>query len=131
MALSILSFTCIILWFFSYELIGIFSKTPEVLELGSFYLKILSMTTWSTAFFNCSIGLFNGSGHTKYSMFLEAGRLWLLRMPLIILIGMVPSIGVDSIWYSIGLSNVIASAIAFGLTFLGAWKKPFLKSVQR
>ncbi len=129
-ALTILSITCAILWIFSYELIGIFSKTPEVLEIGSFYLKILAMTTWTTSFFNCSIGLFNGSGHTKYSMFLEAGRLWLLRMPLIILLGMIPSIGVDGIWYSIGISNVIASALAFGLTFLGVWKRPALKSIN-
>lgn len=130
MALAILSVSCATLWFFSYQLIGIFSKTPEVLKIGSFYLKILAMTTWSTAFFNCSIGLFNGSGHTKYSMFLEAGRLWLFRMPLIILLGMIPSIGVDGIWYSIGLSNILASSLAFGLTFLGAWKRPVLKGLK-
>lgn len=129
-ALAILSVSCAILWFFSYQLIAIFSKTPEVLEIGAFYLKILAMTTWSTSFFNCSIGLFNGSGHTKYSMFLEAGRLWLLRMPLILILGKVPSIGVDAIWYSIGLSNLLASGIAFALTFLGAWKSPVLKGLK-
>ena len=129
-ALTLLAFTCSILWIFSYQLVNIFTDTPEVLELGSFYLKILATTTWTISFFNCSIGLFNGSGHTKYSMFLEGGRLWLIRMPLIYLLALVPSIGKDSIWYAIGLSNVISAIIAFSITFLGVWQHPKLKSIN-
>ncbi len=129
LATLFLLLTCSVLWIFSTELVGIFTSTPEVLRLGSFYLKILAITTWSISFFNCSIGLFNGSGHTTYSMVLEGGRLWLIRMPLIFLLAIIPSIGADSIWYAIGLSNVIAAMIAFGLTFLGAWKHPKLKSL--
>lgn len=131
LALSILllAIMCLVLWFFAYELISIFSTTEEVLELGVFYLRILALTTWSVSFFNCSIGLFNGSGHTKYSMYLEAGRLWLLRMPLILVLGLIPTIGVNSIWYAIGLSNVIASTIAFVLTFRGTWKHARLNTI--
>lgn len=130
-ALIILGITCLGLWVFSYDLIYIFSQTPEVLEFGSFYLKILAMSTWSIGFFNCSIALYNGSGHTKYSMYMEGGRLWLVRLPLILLFSRVPAFGVDGIWYSVGLSNIIASAIAFGLTFNGVWKHPKLKSIAR
>jgi len=130
MSLIILTFTCTILAVFSYELVGIFTQTEEVLEMGSFYLKVLASTTWSISFFNCSIGLFNGSGHTKYSMYLEAGRLWAVRLPLIYILALIPSIGTNNIWYAIGISNIIAGAIAFSLTFTGTWKRAKLKSIS-
>lgn len=126
-ATVILSATCLILWFFSYELIGIFSQTPEVLELGGFYVRILALSTWSIGFFHCSVALFNGSGHTIYSMLLEGGRLWVIRLPLVLVLGKIAS--VDGIWYSVGLSNIIASAIAILLTFNGAWKHPKIRTI--
>ncbi|NDL67518.1 MATE family efflux transporter [Anaerotalea alkaliphila] len=122
LALAFLALTSSALWFFSRELVGIFSDTPEVVEAGSFYLKALASTTWSISFFNCSIGLFNGSGHTRYSMFLEAGRLWAIRMPLIVLLAGSPTLGIKGIWYGIAVSNIVAAAIAYGLTHTGAWK---------
>lgn len=123
----LLAFTCGILGFFPRPLLGIFSQTPGVLNMGSTYLRTLALTTWTIGFFNCALALFNGSGHTKFSMFLEAGRLWLLRMPLILLLSDFLGMGVDGIWYSVGLSNVIAASIAFALTFTGIWKKPNVK----
>lgn len=130
LALSLLAFTCSLIWIFSEQLVSIFTDTEEIIEMGSFYLRILAATTPSISFFNCSIGLFNGSGHTKYSMFLEAGRLWLIRMPLIYIFGLMLTVGTDGIWYGVGLSNVISAIIAFGLTFLGTWKKPLLKHLN-
>ncbi len=129
LALLFLAVTTSALWYFSRELVGIFSDTPEVLETGSFYLKALASTTWSISFFNCSIGLFNGSGHTRYSMFLEAGRLWIVRMPMVVILAGIPALGINGIWYGIAFSNIIAAAVAFGLTFNGAWKHPKIKSL--
>jgi putative MATE family efflux protein len=131
LALISLTFTSLILWFFSRQLVGIFSSSPEVIQMGSLYLRALASTTWSISFFNCSIGLFNGAGHTRYSMFLEAGRLWVIRMPLILLMTQIPSLGQDGAWYAIGLSNIIAATIAFSLTFLGTWQKPRLRSLAQ
>jgi putative MATE family efflux protein len=119
-----------ILWFFSTELVGIFSTTPEVLNIGSYYLKILAVTTWSISFFNCSIGLFNGSGHTSHSMFLEAGRLWIIRIPLIIGLAFIPALKTDGILYAIGASNILSGAIAYLLTFSNVWKQPKIKTLN-
>ncbi len=123
-ALVALIGTSAILWFFSENLVRLFSDTPEVVYHGSIYLRSLAMTTWSISFFNCSIGLFNGSGQTRISMFLEAGRIWAVRMPLILLL--TQYFGVLGIWYAIGLSNVISAAIAFAITHLGTWKRTSL-----
>lgn len=124
-----LCFTGSILWFFSTELVGIFSTNPEVLSVGSYYLKILAITTWSISFFNCSIGLFNGSGHTTYSMLIESGRLWIIRIPLIIGLAMIPSLNEKGILYAIGFSNILSGAVAFSLTFTGVWKRAKIKNL--
>lgn len=129
LALGILTFTCSLIFMNSENLVRIFTDTPEIVKMGSFYLKILAATTPSISFFNCSVGLFNGSGHTKYSMFLEAGRLWLIRMPLIYILGQTLTVGTDGIWFGVGISNLIAATIAFLLTFLGTWKRPKLKHI--
>lgn len=129
LALASLGLTSLGLWVFSRELVGIFSDTPDVVETGALYLRALASTTWSISFFNCSIGLFNGSGHTRYSMFLEAGRLWVVRMPLIILLASLPALGIDGIWYAIAASNIIAAAIAYALTLTGAWKRARITSL--
>lgn len=130
LAFSLLTIACSLIWIFSAQLVSIFTDTQEIIDMGSFYLKILASTTPSISFFNCAVGLFNGSGHTKYSMFLEAGRLWLIRMPLIYILGLMLSVGTDGIWYGVGFSNIIASIIAFALTFVGSWKHPNLKHLN-
>lgn len=119
-----------ILWFFSTDLVRIFSSTPEVLSVGSYYLKILAITTWSISFFNCSIGLFNGSGHTTHSMLIESVRLWGIRIPLIIAMAQIPSLNEKGILYAIGISNIISGVLAFSLTFTGVWKKAKIKSLR-
>lgn len=108
---------------FARPLIGIFSTTPEVLDMGSHYLRVLSATTWTFCLFYNSTGMFNGSGHTKYSMVIEAGRLWVFRLPLILLFARFTSLNEAGVWYSIGLSNILSAAIAYALTFTGVWKR--------
>ena len=121
--------TSSILWIFAYDLVGIFSKTPGVLNQGAFYLRSLALTTWSISFFNCSLGLFNGSGHTGYSMMIEGGRLWIIRMPLIILLSRPEFFGDMGIWIAIGASNVVSAVIAYLMTLTGSWKKAKLKKL--
>ncbi len=116
--------------FFSRELIGIFTQSDEVLEMGSFYLKSLAITTWTISFFNCTLGLLNGSGHTIHSMILDAGRLWLIRIPLIIFLGSFATLGEKAIWYGISSSNVISAILAIIFALSGVWKKPKIKNLS-
>ena len=123
LSLSFLFITCSLLWIFSKDLVRVFSSTEEVINYGSIYLKTLASTTWTIAFFNCTLGLLNGSGHTLHSMFLDAGRLWLIRIPLIVLLGAYTTLGVKSIYYGISWSNALAAVIAIIVALTGVWKK--------
>lgn len=122
LSLTIVISMSIPVFIFSKQLVGIFSDTTEVLAMGSHYLRALSSTTWTFCFFYGSTGLFNGSGHTKYSMVIEAGRLWVFRLPLILLMANFTLLLEVGVWYSVGLSNLLAAMTAYALTFTGVWK---------
>ncbi len=130
LALVFLFMTTSIIWFFAPQLVSIFSNTQEVVQHGTFYLRALAMTTWSISFFNCALGLLNGSGHTLHAMFLDAGRLWLIRIPLILLLGHFTSLGPTSVWIAVSISNPIASVIAFIVTLTGVWKTPKVRDLH-
>ena len=52
-------------------------------------------------------GLFQGSGHTKYSMAMEVGRLWGMRLPMILLFKTFTDIGSLGVWISMTSSNFL------------------------
>ncbi len=130
LALIFLIMTSSILWFFAPNLVSIFSSTEEVIRHGTFYLRALAMTTWSISFFNCALGLLNGSGHTLHAMFLDASRLWLIRIPLIIILGNLTSLGATAVWYAISISNLVAATVAIILILTGVWKKTKVRDLH-
>ena len=66
-------------------------------------------------------GVFSGSGHTKYTLYLSLSRLWLLRIPMIYIFGHFTSWGSDGIWYAMLISNVVVSLIGTVIIMKGKW----------
>ena len=52
-------------------------------------------------------GVFNGSGHTSYAFWIAAGRLWAVRLPIILLFRQFTDFGRAGVWYAMVLSNFI------------------------
>ena len=65
--------------FMSRGLVQIFSEDPEVIAMASDFLSIMAFWCFTNGIYNCSTGLFNGTGHTEVTMAMEASRLWLFR----------------------------------------------------
>lgn len=66
------------------------------------------------ALFQNYLGIFNGAGNTRYAMFLSSARLWIIRLPLILMFKLLTDIGASGIWYAMVISN-------FLILLLGAW----------
>lgn len=73
--------------------------------------------------FNALIGVFNGSGNTKYSMHMTLGRLWVMRIPMIFIFSKLTSLGSEGIWLSMLLSNLLTVLYGYVLYFFGSWEK--------
>ncbi|MCY6369097.1 MATE family efflux transporter [Clostridium ganghwense] len=114
-----------ILFLFAGNVIKVFvpnSKDAEVIIQGQEYLKIISACLPLIGIFQILRGTFQGSGHTFYSMFMDMGRLWLLRLPMIVCIQRFTNLGPTSIWYSMVLSNAIICGIGMLIYLSGKWQ---------
>lgn len=96
---------------------------PDVITQGIGYLSWIAFTTPLMGMFSVLQGVFQGSGHTKYSMAMEIGRLWLVRIPLILLFKNLTDIGPTGIWFSMVFSNLVV--VVFGLYIYkkGSWSE--------
>jgi putative MATE family efflux protein len=103
--------------------ISIFTSDNQIIEGGMNFLQIFSIGIPFFGIFRGVTALYDGSGHTVPSMIMGLTRLWVLRVPLCYLLGI--SIGLQSsgIWWGMGISNIVAAALAIFFYSTGAWKK--------
>lgn len=117
----------VIMFLFTDQLVGFFSKDAFIVSEGSLYLKMILITIPLFGFFNCLTGLFQGSGHAILAMSLNIGRLWVLRIPMILLLKMLNLNEPIWIWYAMIGSNIIICLYGLIVYLTGYWKKPVLK----
>lgn len=116
---------------FSDFLIGIFTNDAYIIAEGSLYLKLILVTIPLFGFFNCLTGLFQGSGHTISAMVINMGRLWALRIPMILLLRYFSLNDPVYIWYAMILSNFIIVFIGLMMYLSGRWKTPIIKNKKK
>ncbi|WP_425448649.1 MATE family efflux transporter [Dethiothermospora halolimnae] len=109
------------------SVVGLFTDSKDVLSQGIFYLKLITSAIPLMGFFQIFVGTFQGSGHTKMAMVMMAGRLWLLRIPLILIFKNFTDLGTRSVWYAMILSNFIICLIGYGMYLTGKWERKIIK----
>ncbi len=122
---------CILLIANDESLISFFmgdKKTPEVFRQGIEYLKYSAIFTPLMGMFSVFQGIFQGSGHTKYSMFMEVGRLWFVRLPMILIFKNFSNLGPTGIWISMSVSNLIVCIYGYIIYRKGSWKAKSIKN---
>ncbi len=122
----ILSSMGILMYFASDVIVGIFSKDPVVITQATAYLKLILMTLPFFGVFQNLIGLFQGSGHTKYAMMIMMGRLWVLRIPMVLIARSFNQLGAEVIWYAMVGSNVLIVFFGLSIYLSGKWKVPLV-----
>jgi len=63
------------------------------------------------ALFQVYLSTFQGSGETKKSFVLAITRLWIFRLPLILLANKYTDLGPMGIWYAMLASNFLAALV--------------------
>lgn len=123
------SFVALFLFFLRYPLIDFFLPTkdePETIRQALEFLQIMAWSAPLMGMFFTFQGLFQGSGHTKYSMAMEVGRLWGMRLPMILLFKTFTDIGSLGVWISMTSSNFLICVFAFLMYRYGKWQQPAL-----
>jgi len=118
------------LLYFSDNLIEIFTKDPFIISEGTYYLKFILLTLPLMGVYQLLIGVFIGSGHTIQGMIVMVGRLWLIRIPLMLIFKTYSNLGTSSIWYSMVISNILICIIGYGMFLTGKWKTKIIKDLS-
>ena len=101
---------CIIVFFFQSPILGVFIKDRSDAVLWANAVEYLNYTAFIIFFmgmFSAYNGFFQGCGVTKYSMHMSVGRLWVLRLPIIWVLGAFTALGATGVWIAMLLSNAL------------------------
>ena len=92
---------------FPAQAVGLFSKEPDVIRMGVDYLVFYryDMLLYAIAF--CILGYINGTGHTRYTMFVNLFTSFAIRVPLVWAVSNIAG----ATLYHIGIAMPIASII--------------------
>jgi len=92
-----------------------FTDDPDALALAVEYMFFLLIGLPLMAVFQTFLGTFNGTGNTKYSFILAVTRLWVLRVPLILIFKYYTDLGNSGIWYAMLTSNFLIAFVGIYL----------------
>lgn len=113
-------FAATILIIFKDPLLSIFIKDRADVELwrqASEYIYYAAAITFFMGYFSAINGFFQGLGQTKLTMFLSLTRLWLLRLPIIMVLKTYTNLGSTGIWIAMLLSNGLTVLFGFIMYF--------------
>lgn len=113
--------------FVARPIVSIFSGEPEVIYHATNFLSLMAFCCWTNGIHNATTGLFQGSGHTMITMLNDASRLWIFRFLTLYICENVLGMGVESIWWSVVVSNAISAFILYVLYRMKIWKKDVVK----
>lgn len=122
---------CLLLIFFDVPIINFFMQAkddPAVIDLALTYLFYISLSMPLMGIFSVFQGLFQGTGNTKYSMNMEVGRLWFVRLPLILIFKHLSAWGSTGIWFSMSFSNLVVCLYGYWVYKGNAWQTKVLKT---
>ena len=107
-------------------IVNIFTSDNTVVPMAVDFISIMSFWCFTNSVYNCTVGLLNGSGKTKITMIIEATRLWVFRFATIFFCQNILHMGVESIWYSVVVSNGLSALILLIVYTTRIWEKDSL-----
>lgn len=108
-------------------LIRIFTTDPETTRIAFDGFLLVAFAFPMMGIIQVVMGVYQGSGHTFYSMFFGLFRLWVLRVPLVILLPFTFGLGPSGIWWAMLISNSLTAAVALVLFMTGNWMRRVIK----
>lgn len=105
-----------------------FTNDPDVIDIGSQYLTIVSLFYFVFAFMFTFNGVMRGAGDTLIPMIFTLISLWLVRIPFAII--MSNRLGETGIWWSFPMSWATGLIMSWIYYLTGRWKKKVIVKPQ-
>ena len=122
-ATSLLAAFAVVFFTFTRPLLAFFDPTPEVVDIGAQFLRIVAPSLIFGAGGVVLARAFDGAGNTMPAMFVNLLTLWGLEVPLAYGLSHWTGLGITGVWAGRALAN-LANGLLFAFWFrLGRWKK--------
>lgn len=108
-------------FFFAEKLMHLFTENESVIELGSQYLKIVSVLYIIYVLQEVPQGVAIGCGDTLWLMLSTICAMWVVRLPLCLILS--NAIGLKGVWLSMPSGWFVALLFCGGYYISGYWKK--------
>ncbi len=121
-----------LIFIFNKQMVNFFIQSkdePEVIMQSMTYMKYVAFSMPLMGMFSVFQGIFQGSGNTKYSMAMEVGRLWAIRLPMILIFKNFSNFGPSGIWFSMSVSNLIVCLYGLWVYKTYGWNRKTLSSI--
>ena len=131
LSLSLTIIGSTIFMFLRMPLINIFlSDDPISANYANEYLFYILLGLPLMAVFQTFMGTYNGTGRTRFTFILTVTRLWVLRIPLVLLFNHYSNFNHLGIWYAIFMSNFLVMIPGY-LMYRKIDFKPIIKVKKR
>ena len=126
-AFAISVFVFAIVELFPQPIISLFDTNPEVISVGSEYMRFIALDYIFVPFVFCMNGLAIGAGYTNFALFNACFSSILVRVPFAYLVVQFTELGFNGIGLATGLASF--ASIIVGIIFVcsGKWKKPKIR----
>ncbi|WP_235991502.1 MATE family efflux transporter [Facklamia lactis] len=114
----------LVMIFFKQPILSLFIKEGSDLDLwqqANEYLTYTAFIIFFMGLYAALNGYFQGCGQTKYSMFMTIGRLWLIRVPIVLALRYFSNLGSTGIWISMLISNLLIVVWGFIIYWRNDW----------
>ena len=110
-----------VMYLFGEGIVGLFIKEKEIIEIGAKGLRITSLMYFALGTIYVMRGMLNGVGDAPYAMINGACEV-VGRIGFALLLMMIPAVGMWGVWYTNGLTWVLAGGAGVIRFFQGKWK---------
>lgn len=112
----------LVFFFYNHELIGFFSDSSSVIEIGGEWLRILSYSFFMYGWWMVATQAFNGAGDTRTPTYINLVFFWLIQIPLSYLLAITFNWQHSGVFWGVFISETSVSIFTLWLFTRGKWK---------
>ena len=123
-AFAMSAFVFVLVQLFPNQIISLFDTNPEVIAVGTEYMRFIALDYLFVPFVFCMNGLAIGAGYTNFALFNACFSSILVRVPFAYLIVNLTDLGFNGIGLATGLASLASIVVGAIYVACGKWKKP-------
>lgn len=113
----------IVYFFFNTQLMAIFTDDARVIEIGAYWIKILSYSYFVYGWWMVSSQAFNGAGDTRTPTYINFVFFWLIQIPLCYYLAIEMGFEYAGVFWAVFISETSVGLFTLWLFTRGSWKK--------